>query len=251
MAPLHSSPTRLARHLLLTACVMGVLLGLPSSAAATHGVDVNCSSFASQGAAQAHLAAHPGDPDGLDGDGNGVACQSLPCPCAGAGAPAPAPGPAPAPASAPTAQTAKARIVRVIDGDTLEVRLTSGPTATVRLIGIDTPETRRPATPVECGGPDATARMKMLAFSRGIGRIVDLTSDPTQDRVDRFGRLLAYVQGGGVDLGRSMISSGWARTYVFRRDFARVGTYRRAQALARAASRGVWRKCGGNFHRAR
>jgi len=241
------------RHVLLSACAVGALAGLPSPAAAGHGVDVNCPSFASQGAAQGHLVAHPGDPDGLDGDANGIACESLPCPCAGAGAPPPAPGgsPTPAPAPAPTAQTARARIVRVIDGDTLKVRLASGPTVTVRLIGIDTPETRRPATPVECGGPDATARMKQLAFSRGIGRIVDLMSDPTQDRLDRYGRVLAYVRGGGVDLGRSMISSGWARTYVFRRDFARVGTYRRAQASARAASRGVWRKCGGNFHRAR
>ena len=90
--------------------------------------------------------------------------------------------------------------------------------------------------------------MKKLALRRGIGRIVTLKSDPTQDRADRFGRLLVYVIGGGVDFGRTMISSGWAKTYVFEREFLRVTTYRRAQA---SAKRGVWRKCGGNFHRAR
>ena len=48
-----------------------------------------------------------------------------------------------------------------------------------------------------------------------------------------------------------MISSGWATTYVYDREFARVATYRRAQASARAAKRGVPRKCGGDFHSAR
>jgi endonuclease YncB( thermonuclease family) len=232
---------------------VGALMALPSPAAATATADVDCPDFANQAAAQSHLIAHPGDPDGLDGDHDGVACESLPCPCAGDGAPAPAPAPAPAAAPAPvaSAQASTARVVRVVDGDTLEVRLTTGQTVTVRLIGIDTPETKKPGTPVECGGLDATARMRKLAFSHGIGRTVTVTSDPTQDRVDRFGRLLAYVDGARVDFGRTMISSGWARTYVFKRDFGRVAGYRRAQASARAARRGVPRKCGGDFHRAR
>jgi micrococcal nuclease len=93
--------------------------------------------------------------------------------------------------------------------------------------------------------------MKRLALKNGRGRIVTLASDPTQDRADRFGRLLAYVSAAGVDFGRAMISSGWAKTYVFEREFVRVATHRRAQASARAAKRGVWHACGGNFHRAR
>ena len=86
-----------------------------------------------------------------------------------------------------------------------------------------------------------------------LGRRVTLTTDPTQDAVDRFGRVLAYVRGGGADFGRSMVSSGWAKTYVYGRDFQRVDTYRAAQSSARKArpGRGVWRACGGNFHRAR
>ncbi|MEJ7798714.1 MAG: thermonuclease family protein [Solirubrobacteraceae bacterium] len=148
-----------------------------------------------------------------------------------------------------SAQTAKARVVRVIDGDTLKVRLSIGKTINVRLIGIDTPETRKPGTPVQCGGRDATARMKKLALRNGRGRLVTLTSDPTQDFSDGFGRLLAYVNGSGVDFGRTMISSGWAKTYVFESDFQRVAKYRSAQASAKPAKRGAWRKCGGNFHR--
>lgn len=137
----------------------------------------------------------------------------------------------------------------MIDGDTLKVKLTTGQTSNVRLIGIDTPETRKPATPVECGGPAATARMHKLAFRSGRGRMVNLTSDPTQDVSDRFGRLLAYVSSEGVDFGRTMISSGWAKTYVYKRDFQRVAKYRDAQASAKAAERGVWHKCRGNFHK--
>lgn len=140
-------------------------------------------------------------------------------------------------------------MIRVIDGDTLKVRLTSGGTINVRLIGIDTPETRKPGTPVECGGAEATARMKKLAFHRGRGGVVTLRTDPTQDLQDRYGRLLAYVSSAGADFGRTMISSGWAKTYVFERDFQRVAKYRSAEASARSAKRGVWRKCGGDFHR--
>jgi micrococcal nuclease len=235
-------------RLLAFVCAVAAFVALASTAAATDGVDVDCSDFANQAAAQQQLDTHPGDPDGLDGDNDGRACETLPCPCATTTAPAPAPAPAPVPAKA---QTTKARVIRVIDGDTLKVRLPSGQAASVRLIGIDTPETRKPGTPVECGGPEATARMKRLALRSGVGRAVDLTTDPTQDRADRFGRLLAYVDAGSVDFGRAMITSGWARTYVYGRAFERVTAYRRAQSSASAAKRGVRRVCGGDFHRAR
>jgi micrococcal nuclease len=121
----------------------------------------------------------------------------------------------------------------------------------VRLIGIDTPETRKPGTPVECGSQEATAHMKKLALLNGRGRTVTLKTDPTQDATDRFGRLLAYVGSAGVDFGRTMISSGGGKTYVFKYDFQRVATYRRAQSSAMTAKRGVWGTCGGNFHSAR
>lgn len=252
--------------LLLFVAAAAAFILLPSTAMATHGFDRDCSSFANQTAAQNHLLAHPGDPDGLDADRDGRACESLPCPCGATGAPplpppAPVPPPPPAPVpppplapeapSEPLLDSQPARVLRVTDGDTLKVRLSGGRTVDVRLIGIDTPETRKPGTAVECGGPEATARMKKLAFSNGVGRVVKLRSDPTQDRVDRYGRVLAYVGGGGVDFGHTMILSGWAKTYVYERDFQRVAKYRTAQRSARSAKRGVWRKCGGNFHRRR
>jgi micrococcal nuclease len=122
------------------------------------------------------------------------------------------------------------------------VRLAAGTTASVRPIGIDTPETKKPDTPVECGGPAATARMKKLALRNGRGLSVTVKSDPTQDRRDRFGRLLAYVSSASVDFGRTMVLSGWARSYVYEESYERVNTYRSAHSSARNTPRGVWRQ---------
>ncbi len=247
------------------ACLL--VLALPCSPASAAGK--NCSDFPSQAAAQAWLHAYAGDPDGLDGDDDGIACEALPCPCAGAGAPATpeppkapaAPGtPAPAPQQpapqqppqqpVPAVLDARARVTRVVDGDTLKIRFANGVTTTVRLVGIDTPETKKPGVAVQCGGRDATARMKQLAFRRGKGRAVVVRTDPTQAVTDRYGRLLAYVSAAGSDLGRSMVASGWATTYVDEADFQRVARYRAAERSARSARRGVYGKCASDFHRA-
>jgi endonuclease YncB( thermonuclease family) len=244
----------LLRAVLLAALACLVMTALPSPAAAA---DRDCADFATQAAAEAWLQAYPGDPDGLDGDADGVACESLPCPCAGAGAapvsPPPAPPAAPpagaAPAPAAKALKVKARVTSVIDGDTLKVRFADGAKATVRLIGIDTPETKKPGTPVQCGGRAATTRMKALALRNGTGRTVTITTDPTQDLTDRYGRLLAYVGAGGTDFGRTMVATGWAKTYVYRVDFQRVSAYRAAQRSAKSANRGVFGRCAGAFHR--
>src|SRR5262245_38686080 len=219
-------------------------------AAAHHGYDMDCPDFSSQAAAQHHMNAHPGDPDGLDGsDDDGRACESNPCPCDYGGATRSEPPPQ------PHAERYRGRIVGVTDGDTIKVRLRSGARKIVRLIGIDTPESRKPGVPVECGAKQATAQMTRLAFrrrgGRKVGHSVRLTTDPTQDQVDSFGRLLAYVnrRSDGRDLGRSMIRAGWAMVYVYDSEpFQRIDAYRSAQAQAMSGNRGVWAACGGDFH---
>jgi micrococcal nuclease len=145
--------------------------------------------------------------------------------------------------------------VDVIDGDTLKVRLSSGARRAVRIIGIDTPESRKPGVPVECGAKSATKHMTRLAFrerrGRSVGQRVRLTTDPTQDRTDRYGRLLAYVdrRSDGKDLGRSMVAAGWAIAYVYDGTaFERFALYDGAQTRARNSNRGVWAACGGDFH---
>ena len=139
-----------------------------------------------------------------------------------------------------------ARVVRVVDGDTVRV-ITGGEERSVRLLGIDTPETHRPGTPVECGGPQASAHLEALAPP---GTRVALEPDPGQDRVDRYGRLLAYVR---LPSGRlaeeDLLRSGWATVYVFEgKPVSRDPEFRRAAGAARAGRRGVWGACGGRFH---
>lgn len=139
-----------------------------------------------------------------------------------------------------------ARVVRVVDGDTLRVAI-DGREQYVRLLGIDTPETRKPGTPVECGGPEASRSLEALVPP---GTRVELERDPGQDRVDSFGRLLAYVRLPDGRLAEEVqVRAGWATPYVFEgRPVSRDEQFRRAQAEARAAGRGVWGVCSGSFH---
>ena len=215
-----------------------------------------CDDYANQAAAQRAA-------DTRDADGDGIYCEALPCPCAGQATKGKA-------HKKPRgrAQRIHARVTAVTDGDTIEVRAYRAKRKryTVRLIGIDTPETHRPGTPVECGGREATAAMLHLAFTAprdtdddgladargGKGRRVTLVTDPTQSRFDRYGRLLAYVTTrAGVSLQRRQLLAGWAKVYVYEhKPFRQVRAFRDAQREARAHDRGVWGRCAGGFHRA-
>lgn len=141
-----------------------------------------------------------------------------------------------------------ARVLRAIDGDTLLVATEAGQSETVRLVGIDAPESVKPGSPVECGGPRAAE-----ALARFEGSEVRLVIDRSQGERDRYGRLLAYARtAGGEDLGRSQIAAGWAEVYVHGGvPFERSGRYRRAEGKAERWRRGAWGGCGGRFHQAR
>lgn len=128
----------------------------------------------------------------------------------------------------------EARVERVVDGDTLVVRI-GGREETVRLIGIDTPE----VSPSECGNRAATQALTDLAD----GRRVELVTDSSQDKRDRYGRLLRYVEVGGKDAGEEVLRRGWARVYVYDDPFARVDDYRDAARAARRAGRGLSGVC--------
>jgi micrococcal nuclease len=142
-------------------------------------------------------------------------------------------------------ESQSARVVRVVDGDTIKVRLSDGARETVRLVGIDTPESKRPETPVECGARRAAAALSDLVS----GRTVRLVRDPTQDARDRYGRLLAYVEESGRDAGERMVRAGWAKPYVYAGvPFERARAYRAAERVAKRARAGVHGACGGRFH---
>jgi micrococcal nuclease len=150
-------------------------------------------------------------------------------------------------APAAGAVTLDATVVSVVDGDTIKVRA-RGEMTTVRLIGIDTPETRHPSKPVQCFGPAATRAAKRLLPP---GRAVRLVTDSTQDTRDRYGRFLAYVfpkgkSGARGSVNFALVASGAAKVYVYRGvPFQYAGTFRAAQGRARTAAVGLW---GGTCH---
>lgn len=134
--------------------------------------------------------------------------------------------------------TAPAHIVRVVDGDTVVVRDAERGVVTVRVLGIDTPETVRPHTPVEPCGPEASHRTAELAPA---GAEVWLQADPTQDAYDRYGRTLAYVWTRTGMLGYFLVADGLARTYVYHhRRGIHAAALAQAQLAAQHAHRGLW-----------
>jgi len=140
----------------------------------------------------------------------------------------------------------RARLTRVIDGDTIRVRL-NGRDQRVRLLGLDAPELHRPRTPIQCA---ARASARALAKLVHPGQPVTLTTDPTQDRYDRYQRLLAYARTATSDLQLAQLREGWASLDTYHhRPLQRQRQLERAAQAARAEHRGVWRLCEGDFHR--
>jgi micrococcal nuclease len=126
------------------------------------------------------------------------------------------------------------RVVRVVDGDTIVI----APDSFVRLIGVNTPETVRPEYPVEPFGPEASAfTRKFLA-----GGTARLTFD--RERVDRFGRFLAFVWVGDRLLNEELLRAGlarWEPHFNYSSDMKR--RFRQAQDEARRQKVGLWSRC--------
>lgn len=134
--------------------------------------------------------------------------------------------------------TDTALVLKVVDGDTVDVVDDVRGRLRIRLLGIDTPETKKPGFTVGCWGPEATA----FAVSTLLGQRVSVTSDPTQDRTDRYGRTLAYLEKpDGWDYSVEAARAGAAHVYVYRdHPVARADDIAAAEADAKAAGRGLW-----------
>lgn len=151
---------------------------------------------------------------------------------------APAPAKPAKPAQQKQANTVIAPVVRVVDGDTIVVNV-NGTNETVRLIGIDTPETKKPNTPVQPFGPEATEHMRALVAESG--NTVQLTFDPSQGERDRYQRLLAYAASStGKDFGEAQLAAGLAKEYTFRTAYAKQSAYKTAETQAKNARIGIW-----------
>lgn len=126
-----------------------------------------------------------------------------------------------------------ATVVRVIDGDAIEVDL-DGWRYTVRYIGINTPETNRPSRGVEFYGPEASARNRELVEGKTVRMELDVSS------TDRFDRLLRYVYVDDEMVNATLISEGFAVASAFPPDTKFADRFENIQIQAMENRRGAW-----------
>lgn len=128
----------------------------------------------------------------------------------------------------------RAAVERVVDGDTIVVRL-GGRSVKVRLIGVDTPETVDPRRPVGCFGREASAFVKHLLSGGQVLLAYDV--EPR----DRYGRTLAYVYLlDGTFVNLSLVAGGYATTLTIPPNVAHAEQFLAAQRDARSRGLGLW-----------
>jgi micrococcal nuclease len=132
----------------------------------------------------------------------------------------------------------QARVLRVVDGDTIGVRL-AGRTERVRYIGVDTPESVKPGTPVQCFAKRAAAANAALVAGRSVRLVGDV------ERRDRYGRLLAYVyrEPDGAFVNAQLVRDGYARTLTIAPNVAHARQFAALARTARDGGRGLWTAC--------
>ncbi len=138
------------------------------------------------------------------------------------------------------------RVVKVVDGDTVAVDI-EGKSTTLRLIGLDTPETVDPRTTVQCFGREASDEAKRLLT----GTSVHLEYDPSQGlpssakasegTVDKYNRTLAYIyMEDGALFNEYMIAEGFGHEYTYGTPYTYQARFKAAEESARAQKKGLW-----------
>lgn len=140
--------------------------------------------------------------------------------------------------SATAGATLQARVTRVVDGDTADVEA-GGARDTVRYIGVDTPESVKPNTPVQCYAKAASHRNAELVDAQAVRLVVG--AEPR----DRYGRLLAYVYRAGEQrsVNEVLVGEGFARTLSIPPNDRYATRFAALAAAAREARRGLWGSC--------
>ena len=136
----------------------------------------------------------------------------------------------------PPPPSATAYVLRAVDGDTIEARI-GGDDEDVRYIGVDTPETVKPGTPVQCFGPQAHRFNARLVTHRRVRLVFGV------ERRDVYGRLLAYVYLGRRLVNAELARRGFARTLTIPPNDRFARRFKRLQSAAARSGRGLWGAC--------
>jgi micrococcal nuclease len=132
--------------------------------------------------------------------------------------------------------SAQAYVVRAVDGDTIEARI-GGELEDVRYIGVDTPETVKPGTPVQCFGHRASDFDQRLVEGRRVRLVFGV------ERRDVYGRLLAYVYLDRRFVNAELVRRGLARTLAIAPNTLHEALFRRLELRAARTGRGLWGGC--------
>lgn len=141
---------------------------------------------------------------------------------------------APATLGSEPVESESAEVVRIVDGDTIVVRLNDGSEWPVRLVGIDTPESVKQGSPVECFGREASAALKALLDGQSVMLVKDV------EDTDRYDRLLRYVYLGEEMANARMVANGYAHAYTYPPNVRHADLFVQLQREAREANRGLW-----------
>jgi len=143
---------------------------------------------------------------------------------------------APIPTPSPEPQYTYYKVTAVVDGDTIKIDM-SGTAETLRLIGIDTPETVDPRKPVQCFGKEASSKAKELLS----GQRVRVEKDSTQGERDKYDRLLAYVwREDGLFYNEYMVKQGYAHEYTYDSPYKYQAQFKADETYARQNQLGLW-----------
>ena len=127
-------------------------------------------------------------------------------------------------------------VTGIVDGDTIKISM-DGSVETLRLMGMDTPETVDPRKSVQCFGKEASDKAKELLS----GRKIRIETDITQGARDKYDRLLAYVyRDDGLFYNKSMIEQGYAHEYTYNLPYKYQSEFKSAQVAAQSSHLGLW-----------
>jgi len=139
--------------------------------------------------------------------------------------------------SQPPNASSYATVTSVVDGDTFDANI-QGKEYRVRLIGVDTPETKHPTKPVGCYGPEASRYMTTL-LPRGTKVVLRLD----KEWKDKYGRMLAYVYVNNTFVNLKLVEEGFAKPMKFYPNVLHAYEFDKAANKAKAEKVGLWKMC--------